>query len=456
MGFSSLFAKTYFVAQNGVNTNPGTQGKPWGKVQFAIDQMVAGDTVLIREGTYTESLRMMVTSGDSGAPIVVQNYPGERVTIQSQTASGGDPAIKITVNYVEVRGMTLHKLTRSAGPVNVYAGHHVLLDSLEVIGPGAWDDITISNEYGETAYVTVKNCKVHTALHEGIYIKSENANPLHHIFILNNEIYNCPDEAVQVSASPYPDNPPTDVVIKGNNIHDVGAWAIIHLYYAPKNVLIDGNFIHNNSTCWVGVNLDGAEAVLRNNLFTNNSGSQASEDYSDVCVSSEHGNPKYKIINNTFALTTRGNARAAYGVWIGEDACSESDTISNNIFYDIQDGGICYHSSPLNQGSNNIFSQKNNSVPAVVLPNGDTIMMEDIQNWKENNRFVDPLFVDPENQNFQLKPESPAIHKALFLDVKTDFTGYNRMQDEWMDVGAFEFQSDVVLTPPKKVRLINN
>ena len=45
-----------FVAPNGHDEGPGTRAKPFGSVSAAIEAAPAGATIVIREGTYRESL----------------------------------------------------------------------------------------------------------------------------------------------------------------------------------------------------------------------------------------------------------------------------------------------------------------------------------------------------------------------------------------------------------------
>jgi len=44
----------YYVAKNGSNSWDGSLEHPWLTIQKAADTMVAGDTVYIKEGVYTE------------------------------------------------------------------------------------------------------------------------------------------------------------------------------------------------------------------------------------------------------------------------------------------------------------------------------------------------------------------------------------------------------------------
>ena len=81
----------YFVSPSGSGGAAGSSSAPWdlatalaggnGKIQ-------PGDTVWLRQGTYTGRFRSTL-SGSSSAPIIVRQYPGERATINGSIAVDG-------------------------------------------------------------------------------------------------------------------------------------------------------------------------------------------------------------------------------------------------------------------------------------------------------------------------------------------------------------------------------
>ncbi|MBO9610494.1 MAG: carbohydrate-binding cenc domain protein, partial [Paenibacillaceae bacterium] len=77
---------TYYVATTGNDTTGnGTIGNPWRTIQKAASLMAAGDTCIIRAGTYRETVTP-ANSGTAGNPITFKAYTGETVTI-----NGTDP-----------------------------------------------------------------------------------------------------------------------------------------------------------------------------------------------------------------------------------------------------------------------------------------------------------------------------------------------------------------------------
>lgn len=73
-------AAVRYVAKSGDDKNPGTSLHPWRTLAKAARTARAGDIVLVRRGTYHESLRP-ANSGRKDAPIVFRPYTGEHVEI---------------------------------------------------------------------------------------------------------------------------------------------------------------------------------------------------------------------------------------------------------------------------------------------------------------------------------------------------------------------------------------
>ena len=82
--FSHVLAQTtYYVApasSGGDNDNAGTLAAPFETLQYAVNQLTAGDILYIREGVYRETITID-EDGTSGNLITIQNYNNEVVTI---------------------------------------------------------------------------------------------------------------------------------------------------------------------------------------------------------------------------------------------------------------------------------------------------------------------------------------------------------------------------------------
>ncbi len=119
--------QTYYVASTGADTNAGTLGHPFATIQHAADIAMAGDTVLVRQGTYN-ALVVPPHSGNANAGyITFSAYPGEAPVIDGTglTVPGGQAGLVTLqdVSYVIVQGFVLRNYTtakRSQVPIGIF------------------------------------------------------------------------------------------------------------------------------------------------------------------------------------------------------------------------------------------------------------------------------------------------------------------------------------------------
>src|SRR6266700_2493900 len=77
---------TYFISTTGSDTNSGAQNSPFATFKKGLETMVAGDLLLVRGGTYNQSISKFAINIPSGTSytnaITIQNFSGESVTLQ--------------------------------------------------------------------------------------------------------------------------------------------------------------------------------------------------------------------------------------------------------------------------------------------------------------------------------------------------------------------------------------
>lgn len=112
---------TYYVSTAGSDSNAGTQAAPWRTVQKALNTLTAGQTVVIRGGTYAQNLTM-TRAGTATAPITIRNYPGERPILKAGSGATNNMPLQIGTGgaYVRFQGLTFDGATGSS-TTNIYA-----------------------------------------------------------------------------------------------------------------------------------------------------------------------------------------------------------------------------------------------------------------------------------------------------------------------------------------------
>ena len=140
-------ASTYYVATTGSDSGPGTNSQPWLTLQKAANSVHAGDTVIVRAGTYRGFTQ--TTSGTATARITFQADPGVVINTPN-TFTNLDGIYLNQAGYITVDGFTITAEPRDGiravgGPWLVIRNNTSDNNVLTGILTGFTDDILIEN-----------------------------------------------------------------------------------------------------------------------------------------------------------------------------------------------------------------------------------------------------------------------------------------------------------------------
>src|SRR5207302_909819 len=119
---SRTYAASYYVAPNGLDSNPGSQAQPWQTIQKAANMLSPGDTVYVRTGTYCNVHDIWNTGGNtsnSGNAFGIAVYgssttPATDIVIDSnnvhdlKTGSSESVVLNGNVTNFQVTNNTVH------------------------------------------------------------------------------------------------------------------------------------------------------------------------------------------------------------------------------------------------------------------------------------------------------------------------------------------------------------
>jgi len=105
----------YYVSPAGSDANSGTQASPWRTIQHAASRLVAGDTAILMDGTYTEAMITFKNDGTAASPITIRAQNKWSAVLAS--TSGCMPAIYILKSYITIDGLRF-----SVSPNNAACG----------------------------------------------------------------------------------------------------------------------------------------------------------------------------------------------------------------------------------------------------------------------------------------------------------------------------------------------
>jgi hypothetical protein len=166
--------------------------------------------------------------------------------------------------------------------------------------------------------------------------------------------------------------------------------------YISKTFMDKCHVIGGDRGVW---NIGGNRFFVHNTIF-------------EDCKNAIYGTAS-EVYNCTFVNISE---TACYGWVLGWD-------VRNSIFYNV----------------NKIFASTDNVIATHNIYY-NPINPQPTSDWGEDNFYVDPLFVDHENRDYQLKPLSPAIDSGVYLEkVRADIVHTPRPQNSSYDIGAYEF-----------------
>lgn len=155
-------AAEFYVAPNGLDTNPGTYDLPKKNAQLVMNSLSPGDSLYFKAGTYqfTESLVL----NRSGAPedwITIASAPGETAVLDGGLTDLDDSILEVRgQNYVSIERLRMQNGKQEG--LSVWKSKHVVIKenhTFNTWGPGiaVWGD---PGSQTPSQYVTVWNNKV--------------------------------------------------------------------------------------------------------------------------------------------------------------------------------------------------------------------------------------------------------------------------------------------------------
>ena len=393
--------QVYYVDPSGSDDDgDGSEGDPWETIQYAANQVTAGDTVLINPGMYTGGITVE-TSGTADEPIT---FLANRSGVVINGSGGERDAFFIeTADYIVVDSLTIQNADRAG--IRVSLSDHVTIRNCTLANNGTWGLFTDFSDYtlaeGNESYGAVDE--------HGIYISNSSDYPT----IRGNILHHNHANGLHMNG---------DISMGGDGI----------ISYA----LVEDNILYENGAGGgSGINMDGVtNSIVRNNLLYNNHASGISV-YQIDGGSGSHDN---RILNNTILMASDG--RWAVNIPNTNDT---NNKVFNNILYTEHSWrGVISIASPTLTG---FESDYNVVMDRFSTDTGDTrITLVEWQalGYDPHSIIATPgeLFVDSSGNDYHLKAGSPAIDLGTFLaDVSDDLDGVLRPIGNSHDAGAYEY-----------------
>lgn len=440
---TALAATTYYLAPSGNDNNDGSQGSPWASLTKAAGVVRAGDTVVVRGGTYYTNALVLMQSGTPGAPITFRAALDEKVILDGERSSDAQGDVfSLLGDHLDIEGFEIRNAKRIG--INVWGGKHISIRNNRVT-TSFWNGIYIGNDAKDIEITgNVLHGNVESARLNGktSWRGALGLNNSSEVRILNNHIFENYGEGIDAYLM-------RNVHVGGNDLHDNFA-AQLYLDNV-EGAVAEQNFIHTNynpeffrplygnNGPSAGIELANestlqphlSKVVIRNNMVLG--GVYQFLYWKGV----GQGMKDVLVVNNTFV---KGGGLSNGPLHIDEDPLSVNVRFANNIFFAktsslVEEWNIPSQLQGITFDHDTWYS---GSKPQRLEGPGDTT---------EDPSFLNPLGSKPED--LRLKSTSPAIDRGISLDVTEDYAGLARPKGRGIDQGAHEYSSErPVQTPP--------
>jgi hypothetical protein len=444
----SIFAKTWYVSPTGNDSASGTIHAPWQTIQKGADMVVAGDTLIIRDGVYRIKKEIRPrNSGTADKWITYRVLPGEKALIDAEEFTAGDAEGTYPsrlglgsfhlqeVSFIKIEGLQIRN-SRSAGFIVKGPSEHIVLFNCKTdrsynSGIGIWYADHVKVLYCEVTRANEQEMRVpgqpsgREAPHEAISICGAR-----HFEVAYNHVHQCFKEGIDVKEVS------AHGVVHHNHVHDlprqglyVDAW-----FGLLENVVFHSNIVHD---CEWGfaISVEGKDSDMKNIRFHHNIlfDNRASGIIFGVWG---HDRPRsdIEIFNNT--IYNNGTPGHWAGTTGGIDIKSLNminvkifrNIIFNNWGYEIGIG--------LNQSTALLELEKRN----VIIEDNITGLFKDKRSDKSffnidmkgflpsNNIEADPLFTDSQRADFSIPFQSPAAGNKAILRENSDSFYYGALK----------------------------
>ncbi len=409
------------------NENPGTAALPWLSIQHALDVAQAGDSVLICEGVYLESLATQNDGNPDDGHIVFAAYPAEAVVLDG-TDGIETTGLRIENSYLKFYGIEIRNWPNTG--IWMTGSAFVEMRDLEV--SETTFGIGIS---GGSHDFLIRDTEVH---HYSLY--GFDASPMGDDFCYNGTFINC----VAHTGRDPEQNVDGFALGHGEQNNFVFDHCITYDVY-------DGFDISSSATslnaclaydCWNTCYKLWQDEVELVNCIGHDGG------ISIVQLGWQEVPTETTLRNCTFS-----NA-GVYTIW----QANSNDILNmyNCIISGGENIGLCFEQSPAANyhGDYNLF-QNNNAARAIYIGGLAEFSIADIQNgdWNvfsgqdENSltaTTTGEIYINPGADDFHLAPFSPAIDQAgTDYAPEADFDGNPRPFGDSPDMGAYESLQDL-------------
>ncbi len=406
---SSVNSKHYFIAPNGNDNNPGTEDAPWASLDKVSKGANPGDTVIFLPGEY-KGVLMPKNSGTQDAPITFRAAERRSVKLVGDEANAHAYIINLSnVSHIKIEGFHIQPESEWNRWLLVSKASYISII-----------DCLMEDARGGMPFWVTESQQVQ--LRDNV-IRAYSGSTHNMARFSNNKYLLLEGNAIsRAGHSPlqfYPVRSNQYVVVRGNVIH--AGWGRAFEFFGDRDVLFEGNIVTNSfnggrsGSAGINFYLDGG--IFRfNRVFRNWGGVFYSGPWLDDLYLRS-----VRFYNNVFdhnfgpAMTVTTDGKKLYDLGY-----------INNIFYRNDPHGGHRQITMHNSSPEHIFFNNNIVTPIAGVQEHFTQqrifdiaedLLISLKIQERNSLRIEPGFVDLDNYDHGLRPESKALNSGRHLTV---------------------------------------
>ena len=287
-------AKTYYIATDGSDSNPGTEARPFQTLGRGVHNLSPGDTLYVKNGTYTGASELIgMPSGASwDNPVTIAAYPGHSPVIV-KSAQGSNTLYLVNTRYIVIDGFVIDGTNAGEGVKITYdssgIADHIKIQNSEIsyaqgdgifVTPGSDGNEFINlqvhdngtNDFNHGIYIAssdnlVEDCSIHDNMGWGVHVYTGSSSGVDNNIIRSNAIYNNGrsgrgDGILLASGS-------------GNQAYNNDVWGNIggiSINYGASDTYVSNNTVHENTAFGIFIEAESSNALVESNNIYDNDG----------------------------------------------------------------------------------------------------------------------------------------------------------------------------------------